>query len=63
MDWLSMGVWSIVYALVYLVPVVIVVMLISHLYNTRQNTKYIIKQNQEMIELLKDIKAQNKTSR
>ncbi|MCG7419593.1 MULTISPECIES: hypothetical protein [Staphylococcaceae] len=50
---------SILYILMYLLPALIIGFVLSHIYNTRQNTKYIIRQNQEMIELLKDIKNQS----
>lgn len=59
MEWIGVTVMSILYILMYLLPALIIGLVLSHIYNTRQNTKYIIRQNQEMIELLKDIKNQS----
>lgn len=59
MEWIGVSVMSILYILMYLFPALIIGFVLSHIYNTRQNTKYIIRQNQEMIELLKDIKNQS----
>lgn len=59
MEWIGVSVMSILYILMYLLPALIIGLVLSHIYNTRQNTKYIIRQNQEMIELLKDIKNQS----
>lgn len=59
MEWIGVAVMSILYILMYLLPALIIGFVLSHIYNTRQNTKYIIRQNQEMIELLKDIKNQS----
>lgn len=42
--------------LIYVLPIIIIVFVISQLYNIRQNTKYFIRQNQEIIDLLKAIK-------
>ncbi|QYA42932.1 hypothetical protein KYI11_03105 [Macrococcoides bohemicum] len=59
MEWIGAAVMSILYILMYLLPALIIGFVLSHIYTTRQNTKYIIRQNQEMIELLKDIKNQS----
>ncbi|WP_414044887.1 hypothetical protein ACMGE5_00225 [Macrococcus equi] len=40
---------------VYLVPIIIIVLIVSYLYNTRQNTKYLIHQNEQIIKLLEQI--------
>ncbi|MCU7556162.1 hypothetical protein [Macrococcus capreoli] len=56
MELITATLFSIVAALFYIVPIILVIFIISQLYNTRQNTKYLLQQNQEIIQLLNEIK-------